>query len=958
APCRLDGWTKWIKPWPSNIDQWTHYLHGPDNNSVAQDTVIGPPRHFQWIAEPRFSRSHDHLASVSVVVSARGRLFSIVDKGSIAFVAASPRWRLEARDAFSGVLLWERPIAKWEYHLRDFRSGPADLARRLVAVEDCVYVTLGYGEPVSILDAATGRTIRTCAGTEGTQEIVYRDGVLYLVTGKPKSDWGAREAQQIVSQPGYRPPFQRYTPPASDKNLMAVDAATGQVRWRITGPLVRDLMPSTLAVDAGRVFFQNAEAVVCLDADSGQTRWTTPRPVQRKRLAWSTPTLVVYDGIVYSADRKAEQTQGELLWIPSGGYHQYIRGAVEGELIALDAETGKRLWSCPAWEGFNAPVDILITDGLLWTGRFAWGDDPGITEGRDPKTGEVVRRRPPDQKFMGRRIGHARCHRVRATLRYLLMGRRGFEFVDVKTGQMIANRFVRGICQFGFLPANGLLYAPPHACACSVTDLLKVGFLALAPAGDQEREIRAASDTALERGPAYSQLATSGDSPTSRAKSSRDWPTYRHDPFRSGATPHPVPPDLSAAWTTPLGGKLTSPVVADRVLLVAQTDAHRLHALDANTGQPLWTFMAGGRIDSPPTVFRGRVLFGSADGCVYCLRLDDGKLVWTFHAAPLDRQIVVKEQLESTWPVPGNVLVVDGAAYFVAGRSSYLDGGLFLYKLDAATGKVLKAVKFEVEKAKRDRGGLSGGHLPDVLSADETSIFMRNSRFDRDLIPQKPKVPHLWCSVGFLDDTWWHRTYWQFGTTMSSGWGGWPRAARRVPAGRLLVTDGTWVAGYGRNQYDIPGAHIGVDAEGVWGPIASGSGRWTYYRLYARKLDRSAPSKNRRRSASAPKQQSGWSRRVSVLVRAMVLADRTVFVAGPQDPLRRVPHEPSEVDQLAKALESTQGGRLLAVSLEDGQVLSERPLSSPPVFDGMAAAYGQLYLTTRDGRVVCLTSAP
>lgn len=36
-------WTKAIKPWPEDIDEWTHYLHGPDGNPVAQDRVVGPP---------------------------------------------------------------------------------------------------------------------------------------------------------------------------------------------------------------------------------------------------------------------------------------------------------------------------------------------------------------------------------------------------------------------------------------------------------------------------------------------------------------------------------------------------------------------------------------------------------------------------------------------------------------------------------------------------------------------------------------------------------------------------------------------------------------------------------------------------------------------------------------------------------------------------------------------------
>ncbi len=30
-----DGWTTIVKPRPSEIDEWTHYMHGPDNNAVA-----------------------------------------------------------------------------------------------------------------------------------------------------------------------------------------------------------------------------------------------------------------------------------------------------------------------------------------------------------------------------------------------------------------------------------------------------------------------------------------------------------------------------------------------------------------------------------------------------------------------------------------------------------------------------------------------------------------------------------------------------------------------------------------------------------------------------------------------------------------------------------------------------------------------------------------------------------
>jgi outer membrane protein assembly factor BamB len=942
-------WTTKTKPWPENIDQWTHYLHSAGNNAVAEDTVVGPPRHFQWISGPRFSRSHDHLASTSAVVTAGGRLFSIVDEGSIAFAAARAQWRLVARDAFNGVQLWERAIDRWEYHLRDFRAGPADIARRLVAEGDRVYVTLGYGEPVTALDAATGETLQSYEGTKGTREILLHNGTLLLVRGQTQNEWQAERAKEIVTQKDYAPPFHTVTPPAHQMQVLAVDAESGRKLWACAD-VAHDVMPSTLAADGDGVFFQTADEVVCLDGETGKVRWQTPRPVHRQRLAWSTPTLVVYDGVVLSADRRAEQKEGELLWIPSGGYHQYLRGeGIQGELIAMDAKTGQRLWSCPAYEGFNAPVDVLIADGLVWTGRYAWGNDPGITEGRDPKTGEVVRRRPSDREFLPR-IGHARCHRAKATSKYLVLGRRGVEFVDVQSGDMVANFFVRGVCQYGVLPANGLLYAPPHSCACWVADLLKSGFLALAPERPEQVIDDSQPGARLHKGPAYGSQA---QEPTGDEADA--WPTYRGDVSRSGSTAGAVPASLDVAWTTELGDKLTSPVIAGGKLLVAEPETHEVHALDAATGEVAWTFRAGARVDSPPTIDRGRALLGAADGWVYCVRLDDGALVWKFRAAPAQRRIVVDDRLESPWPVSGSVLVLDGAVYFAAGRTSYLDGGMFLCKLDAATGRELKIENLEVAQAKRDAGVASGGHLPDVLSSDGDSIFMRNARFDRDLKLQKSNVPHLWSSVGFLDDSWWHRTYWQYGTSMRSGWGGWPQVGLKVPSGRLLVSDGRRVFGYGRNQYDNPGAHVGVDAAGVWGPIRQGLSRWTFYRLFSRDIVPEPGKEARRRAPNEASDDWNWRQQMPLLVQAMVLADNALLVAGSEVEAPEVPHDPREADPMAEALESDPGGRLVAVSPQDGQPQAELALPSSPVFDGMAVAGGRVYVSTRSGQVVCLT---
>jgi hypothetical protein len=54
---------KTVKPRPKEMDEWQQHYHDADNNAVANDELVGPPRHFQWIAEPEWSRSHLCLPS-------------------------------------------------------------------------------------------------------------------------------------------------------------------------------------------------------------------------------------------------------------------------------------------------------------------------------------------------------------------------------------------------------------------------------------------------------------------------------------------------------------------------------------------------------------------------------------------------------------------------------------------------------------------------------------------------------------------------------------------------------------------------------------------------------------------------------------------------------------------------------------------------------------------------------
>ena len=106
-----------------------------------------------------------------------------------------------------------------------------------------------------------------------------------------------------------------------------------------------------------------------------------------------------------------------------------------------------------------------------------------------------------------------------------------------------------------------------------------------------------------------------------------------------------------------------------------------------------------------------------------------------------------------------------------------------------------------------------------------------------------------------------------------------------------------------------------------------------------------------------------WSNgNLPLQVRAMVLTDKTLFVAGPPDVVdeKEVFSQPDDAGIRAKvaeqsaALEGRKGALLWVVSASDGKKLAEYNLESPPVWDGMAASNGRLYISTRAGRVLCM----
>ncbi len=915
-------WKKMVKPWPKEIDEWTHYLHDASNNAVANDALVGPPRHLQWIGKPKFARAHEQLASLSASVTAGGRLFYIIDDGPRADIRMPSEWYLAARDAFNGVVLWKKRIGTWADHLRRFRSGPPDLAFRLVTGDDRVYVTLGIDAPISVLDAATGDSLWVYKGTEDTRQILHiRDKLVLLIDTQPQT------TNQIESE------IRRGLRPAPGvRAIVAADASSDNILWRKE---IKSLVHPTLAAQGGRLFYQTQDNIFCVDIDTEDELWHVPIDTELKghEVGWESPTLVVQDGVVYYADFK--------------------------RITAFSIEDGRQLWSGSAWPGYNSPPDIFVIDGLVWT-----KDRQVQRIGFDSLTGTPKKEISSVKGYM-----HHRCYRNKATNRFILLGNQGVQFIDVKSGEIWQNYWIRGTCQYGIMPANGLLYIPPDSCACNLKTKLN-GFYALAPKR-QRSELRNQNSERLEKDSAFGQSLTSDLRPLY----SDDWPTYRHDAMRSGMTKARVPAQLKHLWQADIGGRLSSVTTAGGTVFVASVDTHTVHALDDGDGSRLWDYTAGGRVDSPPTVYNGLVLFGSADGWVYALRAYDGKLVWRFRAAPEDRRTFVNGQLESVWPVHGSVLVKDGVLIVTAGRSSYLDGGIRLYRLEPETGRQISATVIyspdpEMEKQPAEGGKEMRGLLSDILSTDGEDVYMRHMKVDFAKASETGTGVHLFTPIGFLDDSWWHRAYWVVNDEFLSHWSAWWKVGNVVPSGRILSYNETSVFGYGRDQYP-----------------KGNTGQWRggeKYQLFAFDRDTGQKDKGTIQAVAKDRMKKGgtstlstleyrWTEQVPMFVTAMVVArcpdlrretqghaDKTMFIAGPPDIIRaKGPREEAALilenpQEAPASWKGKKGSVLWAVSATDGRKIAEYELDSLPVFDGMIAAYGRLYIAMKNGRILCL----
>ena len=214
-------------------------------------------------------------------------------------------------------------------------------------------------------------------------------------------------------------------------SLVARNAFNGIKFWKKKAK--NSLVPLTLAAANGRVCYHNYSQIVCLDLKTGAERWrsasqerTVPRaPGGNRFRKGNSGILIVYqDVVLFSAKRGLE---------------------------AFSLDAGKKLWTGPVVESV-APQNCFVSTGLFGAQGAVWPmvergsiqrrSSAAKFSGYDPKTGKVTK--TVEVPSLISRGHHVRCYPGKATERYLLLPKRGAEFLDLVGDNHMRHDWIRG----------------------------------------------------------------------------------------------------------------------------------------------------------------------------------------------------------------------------------------------------------------------------------------------------------------------------------------------------------------------------------------------------------------------------------------------------------------------------------------------------------------------------------
>ena len=183
---------------------------------------------------------------------------------------------------------------------------------------------------------STGGSLpRAAAGDGSTTYVGSHDGRLYAVALDGTTSWTLDVGADHFATPAVRDGMVYAMAALPDQaHLLAIDAATGEERWRFTPPDGSGL--HSPSADASSVYISSEESIYALSPEDGSIRWAHDRD------GWNTAGLTVAQDTLYS--------------IVAGG-----------TLYALDTKTGEERWHL--WVQGDVPTGTTLSDGRIIVGN-------------------------------------------------------------------------------------------------------------------------------------------------------------------------------------------------------------------------------------------------------------------------------------------------------------------------------------------------------------------------------------------------------------------------------------------------------------------------------------------------------------------------------------------------------------------------------------------------------------
>jgi outer membrane protein assembly factor BamB len=627
--------------------EWTHRLHDSSFNPVTPDTAFTMPSMTQWLGTP-----FNHGAGAPRI--AGGRMLMVME-GQYNSRDQCDVNHLIMRDAYNGQVLWNRDLGD-EYAADWFLSA-------CVLTADALYL-MDMGKPaVLVLDPETGaerRRLDLSAHGGMVKWIALSGGTLFAALGDVEpargGGWGGGGLTAAQHTKFITDPAEKNSLPTrgTSRTIVAVDPTKGATRWNLSEEA--DCIPDHLiAVHGGRLYYlaqgRHAAAVSVTD---GAVLWKTTEAAEilaknlKKDFVLATGALMASESTVLVSRPGSSR-------------------------IALDAATGKVLWSAPLY-------------GHQHSGSMIWSDYVLGQTSVELRTGTPAFADRNANPYQGS------CNFNAASQRYM-GGINGATF-DMQEGKKVARPtcLKKAPCSMGSVIGEGVLFMAAFHCTC----MYQVNGNLVEIAGDGTRYQTPATER--ER-----LVVSLGAAPKPLPLTAQDWPTGRGGNQRSNSSTASVPAAVRLRWNwAPEQPFANPPFLSDRSTtnyespapiaihdqVIAASPDGVVRGLALTDGRARWVYRAGAHLSAAPTVTAdGRLYVGANDGWVTCLAATDGRELWRFRAAPAERWIMAYGHPVSTWPVTTGVLVEDGVACFAASLLNY--NASHVYGLDAATGKIL-----------------------------------------------------------------------------------------------------------------------------------------------------------------------------------------------------------------------------------------------------------------------------